>query len=236
MKDLNSNFPRALPDLIYLLDRDYPKKPSIEIVGNRYSLSADERMILYRGVFRTELCLSRREKLRSAESVGGSVLVVDGCNVLITLESYLSGRRVFRALDGFVRDTAGVYGNYRFGEGSMRSTLLLLEFAERFRPCRLVVYLDSPVSGSGEYAHRLRGMLDERKLEGVVEAVKSPDRRILKEHTGDPVGEYVGEYVASSDTVIIDGVASCVDVPGLIIREVFGGEPLDLGNMAGPSR
>ncbi len=41
----------AAEDFRYLLNRGYPRKATLELVGNRYGLTFDERHLLHRGVF-----------------------------------------------------------------------------------------------------------------------------------------------------------------------------------------
>ena len=62
MRDLNIFFKNSIEDLIFLLDRNYPRKQAIELVGNRYGLNHNERMILYRGVFDRKNTALRKEK------------------------------------------------------------------------------------------------------------------------------------------------------------------------------
>ena len=40
----------AARDYRFLLNRSYPQKASIKLVGDRYQLSGQERSVLYRGV------------------------------------------------------------------------------------------------------------------------------------------------------------------------------------------
>ncbi len=226
MGELNKKFGDAVRDLVYLLERNYPKKSSITLVGNRYRLDSDERMILYRGVFKTGEALARRKKIRPRLSAVEYKLAVDGYNVLITLESYLLGKTVFRSLDGFVRDISGVYGNYTFTEMAKRSISLLADYVQdlflqlKGKRGGLVVYLDAPVSKSGELAEYMRCFFKNRYLESRVEVLAGPDARLIEEGlSGD---------VATSDTVIADQVPTCVDIPGYIITRVLKKPILDL--------
>jgi hypothetical protein len=232
MNDIDRNFTRAIADLLWLLDGRYPKKPALELVGNRNMLGRDERMILYRGVFDSASNAERlKKRCRSAE-VGAGELIIDGHNVLITLESYLSGKRVFRSLDGFVRDTAGLYGSYTFGDLAKRSVELLVSHLGAENPSPEVrVFLDYPVSRSGELASFMRGVLSMRGIRGDVRAVRSPDAEIIRTLEASPA-----TAVATSDTVILDRSARCVDIPGEIVETVFRKDVMDLAALLAGSR
>jgi hypothetical protein len=230
MSDYNRNFTRAMVDLLFLLDRDYPKKPAIELVGNRHMLGRDDRMVLYRGVFDRDSSERRARKIRASGNVGA--LLVDGHNVLITLESYLSGKRVFRSLDGFVRDTAGLHGAYPFGDLAARSVELLASHVGAACPAPSVrVFLDYPVSHSGELALLVRETLLRYGVRGEVEAVRSPDVEILRALEASP-----SSAAATSDTVVIDRAATCVDLPAEIIGRAFRKRVADLAELLANSR
>jgi hypothetical protein len=207
-------------DLLYLLERGYPKNPSIQLVGNRHALSSEERKILFRGVFPRPLCARRMEKLVDPEEGVPQPLIIDGYNLLITLESYLRGRTVFIALDGFMRDVAGVFGGYRLTGRTMRCAGLLEQVLDRLA-VPVLLFLDQPVSRSGDLAALLRERLGEKPYPVEVETDLSPDPRMAA------LGAE-GGTVASSDTVIIDQVPSCLDIPVLVVRDLRGKRPLDL--------
>ena len=226
MGELNNKFKDGVRDLVYLLEHGYPKQSSISLVGNRYRLDSARRMILYRGVFRRKEAETRRKKILDCDEPVFQKLAVDGYNVLITLESYMLGRTVFRSMDGFVRDIAGVYGNFTFSETTRRSIALLADFVHQVlqkktgQKVELVVYLDAPVSKSGELASFMRGYFQERSIESRVDVVHGPDVRLIAE------GE--SGAVATSDTVIGDRVDDLVDIPGGILIRMLQKHILDL--------
>jgi hypothetical protein len=45
----DQEFTSACRDYFYLIDKNYPERGSLKIVGDRYRLSGDQRTILYRG-------------------------------------------------------------------------------------------------------------------------------------------------------------------------------------------
>ena len=227
MRDLNIFFHNSIEDLIFLLDRKYPRKQAIELVGNRYRLNHSERMILYRGVFDTHSTVLRKEKRAGIQKI--KRLVIDGYNVLITLESYLKGRIVFRSLDGFVRDVAGIYGKQTFDQYTQKSIALLIEFIQDGLMANSgffqegVLFLDLPVSKSGELASCLRDRFYLKKLNIKVYVAKNPDGKMIEE-----AKQSKDTVVATSDTVVLDNVGMSFDIPDYVIREMLHKTILDL--------
>src|SRR4030042_7003547 len=108
----------AAEDFRYLLNRGYPRKPSLELVGNRHKLTFDERHLLHRGVFSDVDSKSRRKKLIAIKDVRNKDLAIDGHNVLITIEAGLSGRPLVLADDGFFIDISCLSGGFKKTEGT----------------------------------------------------------------------------------------------------------------------
>src|SRR5512139_3638714 len=86
------NLQKGSEDFRYLLNRAYPRKAALELVGNRYQLTSDQRHLLHRGVFSDVDATSRQKKKISPDQIRGCDLVIDGYNILITIEAGLSGR------------------------------------------------------------------------------------------------------------------------------------------------
>lgn len=103
----------AVQDMLYLLTRDYPEKAASDLVGNRYRLKTRQLQAL-RGASASEIQI-RNRKLKQLEpsALNGKTIFLDGFNVLILLESLLSGAYIFEGMDGCFRDLSGVHGTYK---------------------------------------------------------------------------------------------------------------------------
>jgi len=131
-----------------------------------------------------------------------------------------------------VRDTAGLFGNYTFGDLTRRCVEVLVSRLRAGEPgLEVFVFLDSPVSRSGELASFLRQALSAGGVRGYVKAVRSPDAEIVRFLEVSPASA-----VATSDTVILDRASRCVDFPGEIIETVFKKDVLDLASLLRGSR
>ena len=125
-------------------------------MGNRYALPREARQILHRGVFADDVASARRAKLQPLSQLAGQPLALDGHNVLITLESALTGRVLVAADDGFIRDVAQLSGAYRDSPATRRALALLADYVSRSRPGLLTVLYDAPMQRSGELARETR--------------------------------------------------------------------------------
>ena len=92
----------AAEDFRYLLNRGYNRNSSLKLVSDRYNLSKDERNFLIRAVFSDREAEERRKKLVNIEEIRGKRVVIDGYNVLITVENVLKGENIIFCDDGLL--------------------------------------------------------------------------------------------------------------------------------------
>jgi hypothetical protein len=198
----------AARDFRYLLNRGYPRKGALELVGNRYQLTSDARHLLHRGVFSETDAKSRNLKLVQMKDLRDQDVAIDGYNVLITLEAGLSGRPLIAADDGWIRDISGLSSSFRKTPTTEHAFVLILQTLRRVKPRHVLFLFDSPISRSGSLAQEVRSLLAKDKFSGDARAVKVPEQ-ILMGFQG---------IVATSDTAIIDRCEKVVDLAGFILK------------------
>jgi hypothetical protein len=203
---------KAAKDFRYLLNQGYPRKAALELVGNRYGLTFDERHLLHRGVFSEVDSEARQERIVSPEAIKNKDLAIDGHNVLITVEAGLSGRPLILADDGFIRDISGLSGSFKKTEVTEKALQLIVTFLKKWRPRHALFLFDAPISKSGILAQELRTLLKEEDLRGDALAMKVPEKTLI----GFP------GVIATSDTAIIDRSQKVIDLAGNIIRTKIG--------------
>ena len=200
----------AAEDFRYLLDRGYPRKSALELVGNRYQLDYDHRHLLHRGVFSRANATSRRKKLVPIKALRGRDLAIDGHNVIITVEAALSGRPLIRADDGFIRDISGLSGKFRKSGQTEEAIRMILDVLKKAKPRQILFLFDAPISGSGALAREVRTRMERERIPGDARTEPVPEKILI----GFP------GIVATSDTAIIDQSNELIDIAGHIVNQI----------------
>lgn len=196
---------RGLSDVRELVSRDYPVKSAATFVGNRYQLSERQRLAIMRAVSSEEMISKRLYK--RLDTASGRVQT-DGFNIIITLETALSGTTLYRCMDGTVRDLAAMRGTYRILDCTHRAADLFFEKVKMSGACGADIFLDAPVSNSG----RLRSLLTEHgQAHGVdvsCELVPNADKVLMSK-----------ENVVTTDAIILNECKSWLNFAAEIIRD-----------------
>ena len=206
----------AAADFLYLLDHEYPRSASLQLVGNRHNLDRLHREILHRGIFAREEAKQRRNRLVGPEELVNRKLLVDGHNVIITTESRFAGRPLIAANDGFIRDVAGISHRYRISPLTHEAIDNIFRLLHNHPPSETLFFLDAPIRQSGELAAILRTALKRWNLTGDAQALKVPEKELIG-------GKGI---VASSDSAILDGVEQGFDLAAVVIKSLP--QPLEL--------
>lgn len=199
----------GVQDMLYLLSRDYPEKASSELVGNRYKLKTRQIQAL-RGASASGQQIENR-KLRQLEvsDLKGKILYLDGFNVLILMESLLSGAYVFEGADGCFRDLSGVHGTYKRVNQTQRAVELVASFFQKAEVQKLVWIFDKPVSNSGRIKEIILDYALGNNLNWEAGLEYNPDK-FLAENS---------EIAVSSDAWILDHCQKWFNLIAYLIKE-----------------
>jgi hypothetical protein len=195
----------AASDYAWLLTRGYAEDSALKLVGDRYALTARQRTAVMRCSCSDQALGRRRETEQTMSGLRGRHLAIDGYNLLITLESALSGGLMLVGRDGCFRDLASMHGTYRKVAETARAVELI---AEQVRPAAHVdFYLDRPVSNSGRLKTLIAEWLEALEVHWNIELLPNPDRQLV-EHPG---------LVVSSDSWILDRCAGWINLAAQIV-------------------
>lgn len=203
------HFPKlecAARELAWLLDRGYPDKPSLQLVGNHHLLHRRQREALQRVVCTRAQAASRRAK---SCSIAGRKVAIDGFNLLINIETALSGGVLVRGFDGWIRNLAAMHGSYRLVRETQPAIDLALSVLARCEEVHW--YLDQPVSNCG----RLAGLLREKGCR--VSLKDDVDAALIDLARRNRTDETTRWVIATADSVILDHVDDAVDLVDPII-------------------
>jgi len=202
----------AAYDLRFLLDRGYRKKGALNFVANKYVLSKRERNYLARSVFSSLKSKERQEKIVDISKIRDQFLLVDGYNVLITVESIYDRNQdsIILCDDMILRDLNAVFGKYKFSNITKKALNAILGLIHLYNPLYVTFFFDSPVSFSGKLGSLTKKIMDNYNLQGNVNLSKKVDAEIVE------LSNVKKGIVATSDSVIIDKVDRIVDIPSHI--------------------
>jgi hypothetical protein len=165
-----------------------------------------------RVVVATDRAAARLAKLLPIGALRGKELLLDGYNVLITVESLLGGKPVYRCDDGYLRDTQGIFRKYTCSDLTDEALSRTFDLLASVHPSKVDVLLDQQISMSGRLAARLRKLMEDRALSGTARTARDVDRRLKNEQINEQI------IVATSDGHVIDAVSAAVDLPAEIAR------------------
>jgi hypothetical protein len=203
-----SDLRSALADFSLLLTKGYAEKSSLKLVGDKFSLTERQRLAIMRSACSDQQLTSRKEREVKVTELSGKSIVIDGYNILITVEAAMSGACVFKGRDGCFRDLASIHGTYRKVTETIPAVKLIGKFLKEHNVGDCLWLLDSPVSNSGRLKTLIGELAQKNNWNWNVELLLSPDAKLTKTDL----------IVASSDSVVLDGCKRWVNLARVIIE------------------
>ncbi|MDD5011231.1 MAG: DUF434 domain-containing protein [Phycisphaerae bacterium] len=195
---------QATVDYSLLLTKDYPQNAALKLVGDKFELTDRQRLAVMRSSCSDNRLAARLAKQIPPQGLAGQDIIIDGYNVLITVEAAKSGAFLFIGRDGCVRDLAGMHGTYRKVTETMPAIELIDNCLRELKLKNILWLLDKPVSNSG----RLKKII-ESAVNWTVKLVNNPDTELIK---SDAVS-------ASSDSMVLDGAKRWFNLAAYIISK-----------------
>ena len=218
----STDFGKATADYFSFLQKKYPQKTILKLVGDRYKLSRIERSMLYRGISEQSQNISRRGKLLK-ELSAGSNLIVDGFNQILTIASYLNGNVVFISSDGFLRDASEIHGKVFRSELLSKSVDLIFSYCDSLNLNQLVFYIDQQVSNQKKVKTLLSNKTSEFNINFEIILSEQVDKELKNLTTG---------VIATSDSQIIEkSNLKIFDLAFHALRFHFNPKFFDLNNL-----
>src|SRR5260370_41806765 len=152
----------ATGELSWLLTRDYSLKGALKLVGDRYTLTDRQRLAVARAACSDQNKERRAAALVDVAEAAGHGLIVDGFNLIITVEAALSGGLLMLCRDGCIRDLSSVHGSYRAVNETETAIQLIGEALETLHPKSFEWALASPISHTGPLPQPLRTLANSK--------------------------------------------------------------------------
>ncbi len=199
----------AVSELSWLLSRGYNMTSALKLVGDRHGLRERQRLAVLRSSCPDESKLRRQQHHVAIEQLRNQPIVIDGFNLLITIEAALSKGPLLVGVDGCIRDLSSVHGSYRSVEETNHAITMIGEVLEELGVASVVWLLDRPVSNSGRLASRINEFAREQGWPWNVDVVFNPDSEIVASSS----------IAVTSDATILDHVNRWTDLKSYLLAK-----------------
>ena len=200
-RDLQAFSPSSLPalraaaaDYSWLLTRGYATDSALKLVGDRFSLIERQRQAVRRSACSDQARARRLERICGQTDLAGRELLIDGFNVVTTIEAALGGAVVLSCRDQTYRDIAGLHGTYRRVLETVPAISLLGTAISGLGAGRCRWLFDRPVSNSGRIRSLFVEYAQTSGMDWLAEVVDDPD----------PLLKTAPEIVATADSAVLD--------------------------------
>jgi hypothetical protein len=198
----------ARQEIQFMLDRGYPIGPVIDLVGGHRQLTVRQRMALQRSTASREQIARRQALMLPWTAARDGRLMVDGFNLIITLEVALSGSVLIRCGDGALRDLAGLRGTYRIIPETEAALQLIGQALQNLAAPEVYFLLDAPVSNSGRLRSLILSVAQNWNMPVDVQLAADVDRRLSGK-----------ERIVSSDSILLDQCRSWFSLAAKIVAD-----------------
>ena len=201
----------AVHDHSWLLSHNYGPASALKLVGDHFNLSGRQRLAVMRSSCSD---LAREQRFaRLTAPISGARLLIDGYNVLTTIEAALAGGVLLIGRDGCMRDLASMHGSWRKVEETAAAIRLIGRELEVSGIGDVRWLLDSPVSNSGRLRGEILRAAAEHGWSWQADLVLSPDKLL---------GESA-ELIATADSAILDRPVRWINLARTVVEHHIPG-------------
>lgn len=210
----------AVGDLSLLLSKGYPPNGSLKLVGDRFNFTDRQRLAIRRCSCSDQQLKNRISRLVRVDSLKGQTLLVDGFNLLITVEAALSGAAIFVARDSCCRDLSGIHGSYRRVSETLDAFVLVADYLNAAGVSKVKWFFDRPVSNSGKLKVIVTELAEKNHWPWEVELFDNPDNELIAAEN----------IVVTSDSDVLDRCGRWFNLGAEIVKLCKGAFVVDLSN------
>lgn len=209
---------QAVAEMSWLLSRGYAGKSTLKLVGDRYAFTQRQRIALMRSACSDSQLKQRQTTQTCAEHVAAKPLVLDGYNILVTIEAALGGGVLLRGRDGCIRDLASMHGTYRKVNETLPAIETIASTITALAPSQIIWLLDKPVSNSGRLKKMMLDFATQQMLHWDVKLAQNPDKLLVESK----------EIIATSDSAVLDTCGQWLNLADLILQTLRRDHKLNL--------
>lgn len=201
----------AVYEFCWLLNRGYARHSVMQLVGDHHQLVKRQRLAISRAACSNTSRELRKTTCLQIEQIKDRQLVIDGFNLIISVETAMAGGLLLRCCDGCIRDIAGIHGTYRLGHETRQAIELIGNVLQAFSPASVLWLFDKPVSNSGRLAEMVRDIATVHHWNWQAELIDNPDQVIRNS----------GKVAITSDSAILDGGVQWVNLGAYLTTNHF---------------
>lgn len=201
----------AVYEFCWLLDRGYTRHSVIQLVGDHHQLVKRQRLAISRAACSNTSRALRQTTCLRIEQIKDRQLVIDGFNLIISVETAMAGGLLLRCCDDCIRDIAGIHGTYRLVHETRQAIELIGNVLETFSPASVLWLFDKPVSNSGRLAEMVRDIAKVHHWNWQAELIGNPDQAIRNSC----------KVAVTSDSAILDGGVLWLNLGAYLITNHF---------------
>ncbi|EGW21036.1 protein of unknown function DUF434 [Methylobacter tundripaludum SV96] len=201
----------AVYEFCWLLNRGYARHSVMQLVGDHHQLVKRQRLAISRAACSNTSRELRKTTCLQIEQIKDRQLVIDGFNLIISVETAMAGGLLLRCCDGCIRDIAGIHGTYRLVHETRQAIELIGNVLQAFSPASVLWLFDKPVSNSGRLAEMVRDIATVHHWNWQAELIDNPDQVIRNS----------GKVAITSDSAILDGGVQWVNLGAYLTTNHF---------------
>lgn len=201
----------AVYEFCWLLNRGYARHSVIQLVGDHHQLAKRQRLAISRVACSTTDRELRQAKRLDIEQIEDRQLVIDGFNLIISVETAMAGGLLLRCCDGCIRDIASIHGTYRQVHETRQAIELIGNVLQSFSPASVQWLFDKPVSNSGRLAEMVRDIAKVHHWNWQAALIENPDQAIRSSRN----------IAITSDSAILDGGVHWVNLAAYLTTHYF---------------
>lgn len=198
----------AVSELSWLVSHGYQMTSALKLVGDRHVLRERQRLAVSRSSCSDQDKQTRNASCVSVDEIKDQSVIIDGFNLIITIEAALSGGPIFLGRDNCVRDLSSVHGSYRSVEETERAIEMTGNALQNLGTSSVMWLLDRPVSNSGRLAKKIGEIAFQRGWPWEVEVVFNPDAAIISSKA----------VAITSDSSILNWVERWTDLKTYLLK------------------
>ncbi len=199
---------KAVEDFSLLLTKGYAETSALKLVGDRFALVERQRVAVKRCSCSDQQLKKRKNNLITFLETTNRPVIIDGYNVLITIEAALSNAVIFKGRDGCYKDLASIHGTYKKVDETIPAIEIIGGFLNKAKISQAVWLLDSPISNSGRLKTLIGKLADKNNWNWDVKLLTNPDEELKKTDL----------IAASSDGVVLDECKNWINLAAEIIK------------------